>query len=63
MNIKTFRLKNKWSQQKLAIKLNVSQQTVAKWETGKSFPRSELLPVIASIFNCKIEDLFNKNGG
>lgn len=58
MNIKRLRLKNNWSQQKLANKLKVSQQTIAKWETGKSFPRSELLPSIASVFNCKIEELF-----
>ncbi len=58
MNIKKLRLKNNWSQQKLAEKLNVSQQTIAKWENKKCFPRSELLPVIASIFNCKIEDLY-----
>lgn len=58
MNIKKLRLKNNWSQQKLAEKLNVSQQTIAKWENEKCFPRSELLPVIASIFNCKIEDLY-----
>lgn len=58
MNIKKLRLKNNWSQQKLSEKLNVSQQTIAKWENEKCFPRSELLPVIASIFNCKIEDLY-----
>lgn len=58
MNIKKLRLMKKWSQKKLADKLNVSQQSVAKWENEKSFPRSELLPIIASIFNCKIEDLY-----
>lgn len=58
MNIKRLRKKKNWSQKKLADKLNVSQQTIAKWENEKSFPRSELLPVIASIFDCKIEDLY-----
>ena len=39
MNIKNLRLNNNWSQQKLAKKLNVSQQTVAKWENDKCFPQ------------------------
>ncbi len=60
MNIKKLRLNKNLSQKKLADKLNVSQQTVAKWENGKSFPRSELLPVIALTLGCKIEELFNQ---
>lgn len=58
MNIKILRQKKKWSQKKLADKLNVSQQTIAKWENKKSFPRSELLPKLASILECAIEDLY-----
>lgn len=58
MNIKQHRLMLGLSQKELGIKLGVSQKAVSKWETGKSFPKSELLPVIASIFNCKIEDLY-----
>ena len=58
MNIKILRQKKKWSQKKLADKLNVSQQTIAKWENKKSFPRSELLPKLASILESAIEDLY-----
>lgn len=58
MNIKQYRLMLGLSQKELGIKLGVSQKAVSKWETGKSFPKSELLPVISSIFNCKIEDLY-----
>lgn len=58
MNIKNLRQKKNWSQKKLADKLNVSQQTIAKWENKKSYPRSELLPKIASTLECAIEDLY-----
>lgn len=58
MNIKKLRLKHNLSQYQLAKKLNLSQQTIAKWENGKSFPRSEVLPKLAAIFNCKIEELY-----
>jgi transcriptional regulator with XRE-family HTH domain len=58
MNIKKLRLQKNWSQKKLADKLQVSQQTIAKWENKKSFPRSELLPKLALVLGCKIEDLY-----
>lgn len=58
MNIKKLRQKKKWSQKKLADKLNVSQQTIAKWESKKSYPRSELLPKIALTLDCAIEELY-----
>lgn len=35
-NIKNFRKAKGWSQEELAIKLNVVRQTVSKWEKGVS---------------------------
>ena len=49
MNIKQLRLKKQWSQKQLADKLNVSQQTIAKWENQKSFPSSVLVPEVAIV--------------
>ena len=37
-NIKTIRKSKGLSQQELAVKLNVVQQTVSKWEQGLSMP-------------------------
>jgi hypothetical protein len=31
------------------------------WETGESFPRSELLPKIATLYGCIIEELYGEN--
>lgn len=47
-NIRIFRERNSLSQQTLAEKVGVSQQAVAKWETGKSYPRGETLKKLAS---------------
>ncbi len=47
------------TQEQLASQLNVSFQTVSKWENGKSIPDALLLPVIANIFSCSIDDLFS----
>ena len=45
------------TQYDVAKKIGVDRSTVAKWETGQSFPRAELLPKLASILNCTIDEL------
>ena len=37
--------------------LGVERSTISKWETGKSLPRAELLPKIAQILNCSVDEL------
>lgn len=59
--IKYFREKLGISQAALAEKLNVSQSTVAMWETGDNVPKTTMLPEIAKALNCTIEDLFSKD--
>jgi transcriptional regulator with XRE-family HTH domain len=54
---KDLRQKNKITQQGLAKKLEVKQSTVAMWETGKSFPRFDMLPKLSKILNISIEEL------
>lgn len=49
------------SQAELAKKANVTQQAVAKWESGESFPRADKLPALARILDCTIDDLFWEN--
>ena len=46
------------SQTELAKQANVTQQAVAKWESGESFPRADKLPLLARILGCTISDLF-----
>lgn len=57
--ISTIRANRNMTQAELAKKLNIQQTAVSMWETGKSLPRTELLPKIAEILNCKIDDLFS----
>ena len=56
--IKAIRESRSISQKNLAESLNVSQSCVAKWESGGIFPRTQLLPKLASILGCTIDDLF-----
>ncbi len=45
------------TQEFLAKKLNVTQQAVARWETGKAYPRASMLPKIASVLGCTVDEL------
>lgn len=47
-----------WMQDDLAEKLGVSRQTIISLEKGKYNPSLLLAFKIATVFNCKIEDIF-----
>lgn len=57
--IKQLRLRKGITQDTLAKELNVSCQTVSKWENNVSMPDIQLLPDIAVYFGCTMDDLFN----
>jgi DNA-binding XRE family transcriptional regulator len=49
--ITILRKKNKWSQEELADKLDVSRQSVFKWETGENTPDLEKIKKLSKLFN------------
>lgn len=57
--IKQLRLRKGITQDTLAKVLNVSFQTISKWENNISMPDIQLLPELAVYFGCTIDDLFN----
>ena len=56
-NLKAIRKYHKMSQEKLAEKVNVSRQSVSKWENGEAYPEMHNILQLCKIFNCKINDL------
>ncbi len=60
-NLKKIRIFKKLSQEDLAEKVNVSRQSISKWETGDSYPTMNNLLELCKIFRCKINDLVNDN--
>lgn len=58
-NLKKLRTSKGMSQEKLAEKVNVSRQSVSKWETGDAYPEMNNLLELCKIFHCKINDLVN----
>jgi putative transcriptional regulator len=57
--IRVFRAKQRITQDDLALKLEVSRQTINAIENNKYFPSLELALKMAKIFNCSVEDLFS----
>ena len=45
------------SQEELAIRLNVSRQTISKWEVGDSAPDLEKLVAISDLFDISLDEL------
>lgn len=54
-NLKYLRKEKGLTQEKLAEKLNVSRQSVTKWETGKSLPDLENIKELSHIFCVSID--------
>ncbi len=59
-NIQKLRKKCGLTQEELAGKLGVTFQAVSKWENAKSAPDILLLPQMAEIFGCSIDEIFSR---
>ncbi len=59
-NIQKYRKNIGLTQEELAKALGVSIQAVSKWENAKNAPDITLLPVMAELFGCYIDELFGK---
>lgn len=58
--LKTMRKAKGYTQEELAIKLNVVRQTVSKWEKGLSVPDADVLSKIADILETKVSILLGE---
>lgn len=56
-NLQNIRKRENLSQEELADKLNVSRQSVSKWESGISYPEIEKIIMICEIFRCSMDEL------
>lgn len=58
-NLKRLRKINQFTQEVVAEKINVSRQSVAKWESGETLPDLESCMNLARLYNVKLDDLIN----
>ena len=49
-----------WTQQQLADLLGVERATLAMWEIGKTWPPARLLPAMAELMACSIDELYRE---
>ena len=56
-NLKKMRKAKGYTQEELAIKLNVVRQTVSKWEKGLSVPDADMLSKIADVLDTRVSIL------
>ena len=59
--IYSLRKEHNLSQEELADKLNVSRQTVSKWELGESCPDFDKIVPLCEVFNIGTEELLRDN--
>ena len=59
-NIKAIRKSKGFSQQELAIKLNIVRQTVSKWEQGLSVPDADLLISLSEALETPVSTLLGE---
>lgn len=58
-NLKRLRKIHQYTQEEIAEKVNVSRQSIAKWESGESSPDIESLIKFSNIYSVTIDDLVN----
>lgn len=60
MNLESLRKHAGMTQKELAELVHVKQNTVSQWESGKRQIPSSILPVIAQVLGCTIDELFGR---
>ena len=61
VRIKNARQAKGMTQEELAILLNVTRQTISKWEKGASVPDSQLLIKLSEVLEVTVSDLLGTN--
>ena len=60
-NLQFYRKKKNMTQEQLADQLEVSRQTVSKWEAGASYPEMEKILQLCDLFSCSMDTLLREN--
>lgn len=57
--VKSFRLRNNYSQKEIALKIGVSEQAVSKWENGECLPDVYNLKLLAQALRVSVDSLLD----
>ena len=59
-NLKVLRKQKGFSQEELAVRVNVARQTVSKWEKGLSVPDADTVIKLAEVFGVSVSELLGE---
>ena len=57
--IKSLRKENSLTQREVAERLNVSEKTVSKWETGNGMPEVSIMLPLCKLFGISINEILS----
>lgn len=60
-NIQMLRRQRRVTQEQLAEQMNVSRQTISKWESGEMIPELQKLIELCELFSCKLDELVRED--
>ena len=60
-NLQFLRKKDNITQDQLAEKLDVSRQSISKWESNTTYPEMDKLMQLCQMFHCSMDDLLQKD--
>lgn len=61
MRLQEARAKAGLSQRAVAKELGITDAAVCLWETGRNLPRAALLPKLAALYGCTVDDLLRED--
>ncbi len=56
-NLQNLRKQHNLSQEELADKINVSRQSISKWESGAAIPEMDKIVTLCEVFDCTMDEL------
>ena len=59
--LSNLRKQNNYTQEELADIMNVSRQSVSRWESDIAFPETEKLIALSKLYNCSIDYLLQND--
>jgi len=59
-NLKVLRKQKGFSQEELAVRVNVVRQTISKWEKGLSVPDADTVMKLAEVFGVSVNELLGE---
>ncbi|MCH5324130.1 MAG: helix-turn-helix transcriptional regulator [Eubacterium sp.] len=60
-NLQFLRKMKGMTQEELAAKLNVSRQTISKWENDSAYPETETLIGLCALFSCSLDQMLRED--